>query len=159
MQTEPSSQHETREQEQAWRDVIIDHSQFPRCTKAVDQPSHQGEGKNPFCGDEVSLSLRVGTDGLIKAAGIDIRGCAISTASASLMASLLTGMHIDQAQTLFRQVHALMTAEATHSAQSLGELEALSLVRQYPLRVKCASLAWHVLDSTLRGSGKLVSTE
>lgn len=159
MSTESSSRGEVEAQEQAWRDVIIEHNQFPRCLESIDNPSHQGAGENPYCGDQVRLSLSVSPTGIIEAAGIEIKGCAISTASASLMASQLQGMHIDQARKLFARIHALLTAANGQPAETGGELDALRLVRNYPLRVKCASLAWHVLNSTLNGPGETVSTE
>lgn len=156
--TEPSNEIHDDAMEQAWRDVIIDHNQFPRGLKPVAHPSHQGAGKNPFCGDEISLSLRLSAQGVIEEAGIDTRGCAISRASASMMVAQLPGLDLEQARCLFREVHSLLTCTDAPPVSVRG-LEALQLVRNYPLRVKCASLPWHVLNSVLKGSEEVVSTE
>ena len=143
-----------------YSDIIIDHSQFPRHHGTLTAPTHQGRGENPFCGDRVMLQLRVGAEGVIEEAAVESVGCAISMASASLLASHLEGLDLAQAGALFSRVHDAMLGGVDESAEAeLGELAALSFASHYPSRVKCATLAWHVLKHALRGDESMVSTE
>jgi nitrogen fixation NifU-like protein len=143
-------------QEQLWKDTIIDHGQFPRKHGRIEAASHQGKGENPFCGDRVSLQLKL-KDGVIADVGFEATGCAISLSSASLLADNLLGKSASEAQALFESVHSLLTGNQSQS--DLGELEALALVTRYPARVKCASLVWHVLRNALQGEEATASTE
>ena len=142
-----------------WKEVIIDHSQFPRRHGRIDKPSHEASGENPFCGDRVTLQLQTDAADTITDARFEATGCAISIASASLLAESLPGKSIGEAQSLFESVHECLTGEAMSGATGLGDLEALSLVRNYPSRVKCATLCWHALKGALAGSGNVASTE
>ena len=143
-----------------WKDIIVDHSQFPRAHRRVDPCTHEGRGDNPFCGDRVTVQLRIGPDDVIMDAGCQSVGCAISMASASLMASALPGKSVTEARSLFEQVHAMLTSGAESKGTiSPQELEALQMVRQYPSRVKCATLAWHALVHALTEDGRPASTE
>jgi nitrogen fixation NifU-like protein len=130
-----------------YRDVILDHNRHPRNFGGMEHPDRSVEGFNPMCGDR--LTVRVKFDG--DAIG-DIRfegqGCAISTASASLMTEAVKGKSRDEALQLFQRVHHLLTDDGA-GADGLGKLAALSGVREYPARVKCASLCWHTLASAL----------
>jgi nitrogen fixation NifU-like protein len=149
--------HDTAES--LWKEVIVDHSQFPRRHGRIDTPSHQGIGENPFCGDRVSLQLQIDDAGRIRDAAFEATGCAISLASASLLTDKLVGRTVMQAGQLFDAVHQRLTGDMPDPGDGLGELEALVLVRRYPSRVKCATLCWHVLKSALEGVTGVASTE
>lgn len=141
-------------------EIIIDHSQFPRCHGTLDQASHHGRGENPFCGDRVSLQLLVDGKRVITDAAVESVGCAISTASASLLAANLKGLDLDEAESLFEQVRLLITEGLQDdSEETLGELAALAFAGRYPSRVKCATLAWHVLKHALAEDSSVVTTE
>ena len=144
---------------QAWSDVIVDHSQFPRRHGELAEATHSGSGENPFCGDRIALQLQVDDAGLIREARFTATGCAISTASASLLVSHVGGLSVAEADTLFHSVRDLLTGAEPPGGEPLGELEALQLVKQYPARVKCASLAWHVLHHALAGEAAVATTE
>ncbi len=145
-----------------YRDVILDHNRQPRNFGDLEPADASVEGFNPMCGDHLTLRLRLDEDTIS-----DIRfkgeGCAISTASASLMTEAVKGRTRDEALELFERVHRLLTDDAAPGAEELGKLAALSGVREYPARVKCASLCWHTLASALKStdlkSVPAVSTE
>lgn len=148
------------ERMQRYSEIIIEHSQFPRHHGSVDKPTHQGRGENPFCGDRVSLTLLVNADGIIAQAAFEGVGCAISTASASMLASHLLGLSLAQAESLFEQVRKAITSgpEAANEDE-LGELAALAFAGRYPSRVKCATLPWHVLKHALAQDESVATTE
>jgi nitrogen fixation NifU-like protein len=148
------------ERMQRYSDIIIEHSQFPRHHGKLEHPTHEGHGENPFCGDRVKLQFSVNADGFIEDAAVESVGCAISIASASLLATHLHGLNLQQAEELFDQVRLAITEgpDDTKDAQ-LGELAALSFAGRYPSRVKCASLPWHVLKHALAGDESVASTE
>jgi nitrogen fixation NifU-like protein len=147
-----------------YRDVILDHNRQPRNFGGLNPANAGAEGFNPLCGDRLSLRLRLAGDRIT-----DIRfegqGCAISTASASLMTEAVKGRTRSEALVLFDRVHRLLTEDGAAAAadDELGKLAALSGVREYPARVKCASLCWHTLASALKSadatSVPAVSTE
>jgi len=141
-----------------YRDVILDHNRRPRNFGALEGASHHAEGNNPLCGDRLSLALRLDGDRIA-----DIRfegsGCAISTASASLMTEAVKGKDRAAVRQLFEEVHALLTKPDAPAAVALGKLAALSGVREFPVRVKCASLCWHTLNAALAANAAPVSTE
>jgi len=141
-----------------YRDVILDHNRRPRNFGALEGASHHAEGNNPLCGDHLSLALRLDGDRIA-----DIRfegsGCAISTASASLMTEAVKGKDRAAVRQLFEEVHALLTKPDAPAAAALGKLAALSGVREFPVRVKCASLCWHTLNAALAANAAPVSTE
>jgi nitrogen fixation NifU-like protein len=141
-----------------YQEVIVDHSRRPHNFGALPEATHHAEGFNPLCGDRLTLHLQL-TDGVIQAARFEGSGCAISTASASLMTEALKGKTLGEAQALFTQVHALVTGAVPADTPPLGKLRALGGVQQFPARVKCATLAWHTLQAALRGEQAPVSTE
>ena len=145
---------------QRYSDIIIEHSQFPRHHGSIENPTHHGHGENPFCGDRVRLQFMVDDAGIIEEAAIESVGCAISTASASLLASHLQGLSLLQADELFEQVRNLITGGLDESTEEqLGELAALAFAGRYPSRVKCATLPWHVLKHALSLDDSVATTE
>lgn len=148
-----------RQAEEVWKELIIEHSQFPRGHRALEAVTHEARGENPFCGDQVTVQLSVDPNGRVEAASCQSVGCAISIASASLLAEHLPGKTSEQGLRLFEQVHQLLTTSQQKGLE-LGELSALQLVKNYPSRVKCASLAWHTFRAALDPrSGQTVTTE
>ena len=145
-----------------YRDVILDHNRRPRNFGKLDSADASVEGFNPMCGDHLTLRLKL-SDDTISDIRFEGEGCAISTASASLMTEAVKGKSRAQALQLFERVHQLLTDDAAPPADELGKLAALSGVREYPARVKCASLCWHTLASALKAadlrSVPAVSTE
>lgn len=142
-----------------YQEVIVDHGRRPRNFGPLPGASHQAEGFNPLCGDRMSLHLRV-VDGIIRDARFEGAGCAISTASASLMTEALLGRSEAEAEALFTSFHDMLTgAEHAEAALALGKLEVLAGVRQFPSRVKCATLAWHTLLAALHQQQQPVTTE
>jgi len=142
-----------------YQEVIIDHSRRPRNFGPLAQHNHRAEGFNPLCGDRLTLYLKV-SDGIIEAASFEGVGCAISTASASLMTEALKGKPVAQAEALFAGFHALLTGEpAPPDAAPLGKLQVLAGVQEFPARIKCATLAWHTLNAALHDREQPVSTE
>jgi nitrogen fixation NifU-like protein len=145
---------------QHYSEIIIEHSQFPRHHGTIDNPTHQGQGENPFCGDRVKLQLSVNDTGIIEEAAVESVGCAISIASASLLASHLQGLSLDQAEELFEQMHTVIIEGLDEEKEAqLGELAALAFAGRYPSRVKCATLSWHVLKHALMQDESVASTE
>jgi nitrogen fixation protein NifU and related proteins len=141
-----------------YRDVILDHNRRPRNFGRLEGANAGAEGHNPLCGDRLSLWLRLNGD-RIEDIRFEGKGCAISTASASLMSEAVKGKDRASIEQLFRAVHALLTAPEAPAARELGKLAALSGVREFPARVKCASLCWHTLNAALERGGGTVSTE
>jgi nitrogen fixation protein NifU and related proteins len=142
-----------------YQEVILDHARRPRNFGRLVDANRCAEGFNPLCGDRVTLHLKL-VDSVIEDARFEGNGCAISTASASLMTEALKGKPLGQVQELFGAVHALLTAgNGADPAASLGKLEVLSGVREFPVRVKCATLPWHTLQAALHDEPRPVSTE
>ena len=144
-----------------YEEVILDHNRNPRnYPRKPEGTNHSAHGFNPICGDEFEVHLKVEND-VIEDIGFDGAGCAISTASASLMTEALKGMSITDAEKLFRTVHGLLTEEKQvgDPEEFLGKLTVLTGVKEYPMRVKCATLAWHTMQAALRDDKKTVSTE
>ncbi len=131
-----------------YRDVILDHNRKPRNFGVLDPADASVEGVNPLCGDRLTVRVKM-TGEQIEDIRFDGQGCAISTASASLMTEAVKGRTRDEALMLFERVHSLLTDDAAPS-DALGKLAALSGVREFPARVKCASLCWHTLAAALR---------
>jgi nitrogen fixation NifU-like protein len=150
----------TEDRMQRYSDIIIEHSQFPRHHGTIEKPTHQGRGENPFCGDRISLQFSVNEAGLIEQAAVESVGCAISTASASLLATHLHGLSLQKAGELFDQIHSAITQGADEERdERLGELAALAFAGRYPSRVKCATLPWHVLKHALAQDDSVASSE
>ena len=140
-----------------YQQVIVDHSRRPRNFRTLDAPEQHAEGYNPLCGDKVTIYARL-ENGTIVELAFQGSGCAISTASASLLTETLKGKTIDQAAALFQGFHALVT-RGGEPAVGLGKLAAFSGVSDYPTRVKCATLAWHTLNAALKNCPEGVTTE
>ena len=145
--------------ESLYQEVILDHNKKPRNFHVMEEANHQADGHNPLCGDNVSVYLDL-DNGIIKDISFTGSGCAISKASASLMTSLVKGKTTAEAEELFESFHDLVTTEtSTEDAEALGKLAVFSGVRDYPARVKCASLPWHTLHAALESEATPVSTE
>lgn len=140
-----------------YQEVILDHNKQPRNFRAIDTASHQANGHNPLCGDQVTIYLDV-KDGLIQDISFQGRGCAISTASASLMTTILKGKTLTEAEQLFGRFHDMVTSDDDPPGD-MGKLAVLSGVRDYPSRVKCATLAWHAMQAALNNRHDPVATE
>lgn len=134
--------------EELYRDVILEHKRNPRNYGRLDPHDASAVGHNPLCGDSLSLTLRLAGEsiGELRFTG---EGCAISVASASLMSEVVRGKPLAEVEALYREVHALLTEPGHVADPALGKLQALSGVREFPARVKCASLAWHTLHAAL----------
>lgn len=143
-----------------YQEIILDHYRRPRNFSELEGANHEANGHNPLCGDRVAVFLQV-EDGTVQDVGFQGSGCAISTASASLMTEAVKGKSVKEVDALFQKFHGLMTGkEEGESMEALGKLEALSGVRQLPVRIKCATLAWHTLQAALQNQKKSsVSTE
>ena len=143
-----------------YQEVIIDHGRQPRNFGELEDATGTAEGVNPLCGDQLTLYVKL-ADGRIADIAFQGAGCAISQASASLMTTALKGKSQDEALDLFERVHAMLTEgpDANGQPEELGKLAVLSGVWEFPMRVKCATLAWHTLRSALEPDGARVSTE
>lgn len=140
-----------------YQEVILDHGRKPRNFGPLAEANRHADGHNPLCGDQVRVHLRV-EGGIVRAVHFEGVGCAISTASASLMTQALTGRTEDEAHTLFEAFHALVAGDG-QGGDELGKLVVFAGVREYPSRVKCATLAWHTLEAALANDGREVTTE
>jgi len=140
-----------------YQEVIFDHNRSPRNFGKMDDADRVAEGHNPLCGDQLTLYVRL-ENGVIADASFVGHGCAISTASASLMTEAVKGCTVDEVESLFRDFHALLTG-VPPEGRDFGKLEVLAGVREFPVRVKCATLAWHTLHNALTGEGAPAKTE
>ena len=159
MNAAPENDDDLRE---LYRELILDHARNPRHFGKLDNATHCAEGINPLCGDKLRLYLRVNDDHSIDAAGFEGSGCAISVASASLLTDLIIGLPSSAAQDYFTAVTQRLTSPtnvADPGSIDLGKLKALDGVREYPSRIKCATLAWHAMNSALNNQSTPVSTE
>jgi len=146
-----------------YQEIILDHSKSPRNARTVEHATCTVKGSNPLCGDRVSVTARVSAAGLIEDVAADAKGCAISVASASLMTEVLKGLPTTTAARVFEAVQKLCTGHADLTSakamlppemtESVEKLASLSGVRQFPVRVKCATLPWHAMMSCLQGRG------
>jgi nitrogen fixation protein NifU and related proteins len=141
-----------------YRDVILDHNKRPRNFGRIEPADTHAEGHNPLCGDRLTVWLRL-KDDRIEDIRFEGKGCAISTASASLMTEAVKGKDRATVQSLYGRIHSLLTQQDAVPDSSLGKLAALSGVREFPARVKCASLCWHTLNAALERGESTVSTE
>ena len=143
-----------------YQELILDHNRRPRNRRRLDEADRHAEGYNPLCGDRVTVYLNVDGNVVVEAT-FEGSGCAISTASASLMTEAVKGKTIAEAKALFGRFRRLLIGDATDSAEepSLGKLEVFSGVHRYPARVKCATLAWHTVKAAMDDSDGVVSTE
>ncbi len=144
-----------------YRELILDHARKPRHFGKLESATHSAEGINPLCGDKLRLYLQVDEAGNIQDAAFEGSGCAISVASASLLTDCIIGLHERDALAKFEDVTSSLTASAgdLQSGIKLGKLRALEGVRQFPARVKCATLAWHALRSAINQQASPARTE
>jgi nitrogen fixation NifU-like protein len=148
--------------DELYKQVILDHNKNPRNFGVIENANSHAKGHNPLCGDQLDLYLVI-EDGLIKDVKFNGSGCAISKASASIMTSLIKGKTIEEAKQLFDEFHNLVTSdpEAEIDTSELGKLEVFCGVREFPARIKCASLPWHTLAQAINEKSKseLITTE
>lgn len=143
-----------------YQEVIFDHNRRPRNFRPLPNANRRVEGFNPLCGDRLTLYLVVDEHDVIQDVSFQGTGCAISTASASLMTEAVKGKKVDEAERLFEGFHDLITKDTGETAEaSLGKLVVLGGVRDYPSRVKCATLAWHTLHAALSNTAETITTE
>jgi nitrogen fixation NifU-like protein len=141
-----------------YHEIIVDHNRRPRNFRRLENANRMSEGYNPLCGDKLKLYLLV-ENGIIEDLSFEGSGCAISTASASLLTETLKGKPVDDAEALFTNMHDLLTGKGDDvDTDALGKLAALEGVKDYPSRVKCATLCWHTLQAALKGE-ELATTE
>ncbi|MBI2061122.1 MAG: SUF system NifU family Fe-S cluster assembly protein [Nitrospirae bacterium] len=161
------SPHELRSGEEGtdvrelYQELILDHSRNPRNFRKIDGAGHHAEGYNPLCGDRFTVYLDV-QNGVVKNIGFEGSGCAISKASASVMTQSVKGKTPAEVTALIDRFRNLVTGEdagAAGSMESLGKLAAFSGVKEFPVRVKCATLAWHTVKAALEGKPSAISTE
>jgi len=141
-----------------YRDVIVDHNRRPRNRGPLPSANHRAEGNNPLCGDQLRVYADV-EDDVIRDLRFEGTGCAISTASASLMSEAVKGRSRAEVAALFDAVHRMLTGSGEATGVELGKLAALAGVREFPARVKCASLCWHTLNAALADAAQPVTTE
>ncbi|MEJ2009266.1 MAG: SUF system NifU family Fe-S cluster assembly protein [Acidobacteriota bacterium] len=144
-----------------YQEVILDHSKRPRNYRVLEGADHHAEGYNPLCGDRFTFYLKLENDRISDVTFMG-SGCAISTSSASILTETVKGKTLAEVDALFEKFHALVTGEANGNRAgdpSLGKLAVFSGVAEFPVRVKCATLAWHTLRSALKGEEKTVTTE
>jgi len=142
-----------------YQQVILDHNKKPRNFRKLETANHTAEGYNPLCGDQLKIYLNL-EDELVKEVGFEGSGCAISKASASMMTQAVKGKSKEQAEKLFKEFHSMVTGELDEETQEngLGNLKIFAGVREFPVRVKCATLPWHTMHAALNNQ-ELVSTE
>ena len=141
-----------------YQEILLEHNSKPRNFKKVEDANQTADGYNPLCGDQITLYLKV-VDGVINDVGFQGTGCAISRASASMMTQSIKGQSIEKAEEIFDAFHHMITEpDGELDYDTLGDLETLSGINQYPTRIKCAVLAWHTMKAALSGDSE-VTTE
>ena len=142
-----------------YQQVILDHNKKPRNFRKLENANHSAEGHNPLCGDQLTVYLDLEND-MVKDVGFEGSGCAISKASASMMTQAVKGKSKEQVENLFNEFHSMVTGELNEETEdnNLGHLKIFAGVREFPVRVKCASLPWHTLHAALNQEDQ-VSTE
>jgi nitrogen fixation NifU-like protein len=161
MSAQPQSPQELRD---LYRELILDHARSPRHFGKLDGATHSAEGINPLCGDKLRIYFSIDPDGQINDAKFEGSGCAISVASASLLTDMVIGLKTEVALDYFSALVARLSGRSnpgasTDAAIDLGKLVALEGVKEFPSRVKCATLAWHALNSAIQNGSEPVSTE
>ena len=144
-----------------YQQVIVDHNKSPRNFGKLAYFNHEADGYNPLCGDRLHVYLNVNDEGIIDAVSFEGEGCAISVASASLMTETLKGKPVSEFQKKFEGFQHMVTADLDEEADEavMGKLAVLSGVREFPSRIKCASLCWHTMKSAVEDSSKVAKTE
>lgn len=147
------------ELEELYQEMIMDHNRNPRNFRNLENASHSSNGFNPFCGDSVDVYLKIENE-LVIDASFQGSGCAISQASASMMTESVKGKSISGAKAIFNAFHSMITRgpDGHFNPEGLDDLEVLSGVSEYPIRIKCATLSWHTLKAALDQQGKIVKT-
>ena len=140
-----------------YQEVILDHNRRPRNFHVLEDASHTADGHNPLCGDRLRVYLKI-EDGIVSDVSFEGGGCAISKASASMMTDAIKGRTVAEVDALFQRFHRMVTTPPDRAVEDMGKLSSLAGVREFPVRVKCASLAWHTLKAALVQKSK-VSTE
>ena len=150
----------SKELSELYQEVILDHNKNPRNFGTLDEYNHHAKGNNPLCGDNMEIFLVIEND-TIQDVKFNSTGCAISKASASVMTTLLKGKTISEARQLFSDFHKAVTDDptATHTEMNLGKLQVFCGVKEFPARVKCASLAWHTLINAIDNVQDVAKTE
>ncbi len=141
-----------------YQELILDHNKRPRNFKKLEDANRSADGYNPLCGDKVKVYLKV-EDGRVNDVSFEGSGCAISKASASVMTESLKGKTVAEVEALFKRFRDLVTGKESTESGDLGKLVVFSGVCEFPMRVKCATLAWHALFAALQGKDQAVSTE
>ena len=142
-----------------YQEILLEHNSKPRNFRKVEEANQTSEGYNPLCGDQITLYLKV-IDGVIDDVGFQGTGCAISRASASMMTQSIKGQSIEKAQEIFDAFHHMITEPGAElDLDTLGDLETLSGVNEYPTRIKCAVLAWHTMKAALTDGDEAITTE
>ena len=149
-----------QELKELYQQVILDHNKSPRNFKKLETANHTAEGYNPLCGDKIDVYMET-ENGMIKDISFLGSGCAISKASASLMSSFVKGKSIEEARMIFNKFHELITGKLSedNDLEALGKLQVFAGIREFPVRVKCASLAWHTMLAALKEDKKTITTE
>ena len=142
-----------------YRELILDHARNPRHFGRLENPSHQAEGINPLCGDKLKIYLDIDSKNTITDACFEGSGCAISVASASLLVETIIDFNTEQVAKYFSAIIASLTNSEKQAAIDLGKLKALEGVKEFPTRVKCATLAWHTLNAAIKKQYRTVTTE
>lgn len=144
-----------------YQEVIVDHNRHPRNFGKIESANHRAEGFNPLCGDQLTLYLQVNEAGTIEDVRFEGSGCAISVASASLMSEQIKGKSVSEAEALFDEFHNMVLSEVDSpvDAGDLGKLVVFAGVREFPSRIKCATLCWHTMHAALGEEPEQVSTE
>lgn len=150
-----------QELRELYQQVILDHNKSPRNFRLIEHPTNHAEGYNPLCGDNINVFLSVNDKEVIEDISFQGSGCAISKASASLMTSMLKGKTVKEAENIFNKFHELVTDKLGDNPDidELGKLAVFGGVREFPARVKCASLAWHTMLNALHNKNEKVVTE
>ena len=149
-----------QELRELYQQVILDHNKSPRNFRKMENATQSAEGYNPLCGDHLDVFLLI-EDGVVKDVSFKGEGCAISKASASLMTSILKGKRVEEAENLFEKFHSLVTGKIgdNENIDELGKLAVFAGVQEFPVRVKCASLAWHTMMNALHNKDAKATTE
>ncbi|MFC1542313.1 Fe-S cluster assembly sulfur transfer protein SufU [Pseudomonadota bacterium] len=144
-----------------YQQVIIDHTKSPRNFGKLEPCSHDAEGFNPLCGDQLHVYLQINDNNIIEDVKFEGQGCSISTASASLMTQALKGKPVSEFERLFEAFHNMATADMSEAPdeETLGKLAVLAGVKEFPARIKCATLCWHTLKAAIEDGDKVVKTE
>ncbi|MFT5486334.1 MAG: nitrogen fixation NifU-like protein [Paracoccaceae bacterium] len=140
-----------------YQEIILDHSRKPKNAGVLDDPTSEAQGNNPLCGDRITVYVKLDGE-RIEDVRFDARGCAISVASASMMTEILKGQTLEDAEAAFERFNTQLTAKESPELAEDDELSALMGVRDFPTRIKCATLPWHTLQAALKGAGDTAIT-